>query len=84
VNMVWSLESLQTKRLSRRAKGVGLGRRGERRGLSEVVSVNVFNEYVTEFARVLTRRTQLKRRGWDGRLGIIGNYVRKQIKRRKE
>jgi len=51
--------------------------------LSEVVTINVFNEYVTEFVRVLTRRTKIKRRRWGGRVGIIGNG-RKQIKRQKE
>ena len=45
--------------------------------------MDVFNEYVTEFVRVLTRRTELIRRWWDGRVGIIGNG-RKQIKRQKE
>ena len=34
-------------------KGVGGG------GLSEVVTMNIFNEYVTEFVRVLSRGTQL-------------------------
>ena len=62
MNMVSSLQSLKTKRLSRRARGWGVGEVGW--GLSEVVTINVFNEYVTEFVRVLTRRTQLKTDGW--------------------
>jgi hypothetical protein len=41
--------------------------------------MNVFNGYVTEFVRVLIRRTQLKRRRWGGPVGMIGNG-RKQIK----
>ena len=44
MNMVWSLESLQTKRLSRRARRVGSEGGGFGRwGLSDVVTMNVFN-----------------------------------------
>jgi hypothetical protein len=46
--------------------------------------MNVFNEYVTEFVRVLIKRTQLKRRRWGGRVGIIGNERKKIDKKGKE
>jgi hypothetical protein len=72
VNMVWSLESLQTKRLSRM----------EREGEVGFVGRSHYECFQWVRYRVI-RRTQLKRRRWGGRMGIIGNG-RKQIKRQKE